>query len=86
MVDRYRLLQRAVEFIAMINAIDSLPRQPQAPDPLDCCGEGCVRCIHDIHEEAMHHYNYLLAAWKLRHPGAGPMSGTDEGEREDKPR
>ncbi|MDQ3269519.1 MAG: oxidoreductase-like domain-containing protein [Pseudomonadota bacterium] len=48
---------------------DPPPQPPPEPDPADCCGEGCVRCIWDLHDEAMERYRARLAAWKARHPG-----------------
>ncbi|HET6546201.1 MAG TPA: oxidoreductase-like domain-containing protein [Rhodanobacteraceae bacterium] len=53
---------------------DPPPRRPQDPDPADCCGEGCVRCIFDVHDEAMERYETALAAWRERHPAA-PETG-----------
>jgi len=50
---------------------DPAPVRPEEPDPADCCGEGCVRCIYDVHEEAMERYQIALAAWKARQaPGS----------------
>ena len=49
---------------------DPKPQPLSTPDPLDCCGEGCVRCIYDVHEEAMDRYRDALAAWLARHPEA----------------
>lgn len=47
---------------------DPLPQRPTEPDATDCCGEGCARCVFDIHEEALERYEAALAAWHLRHP------------------
>ncbi len=47
---------------------DPLPLPPTAPDAADCCGEGCVRCVHDVYEEALERYEVALAAWRARHP------------------
>jgi hypothetical protein len=52
----------------------SKPRKPAEPDPSDCCGSGCPRCIFDIHEEAMQRYRAALAEWKLQ-PANKPTSG-----------
>jgi len=52
---------------------DPKPVPPAAPDPADCCGEGCVRCVWDVHDEAMMRYDEALAAWQARHPGAPPV-------------
>lgn len=49
---------------------DPKPQPPVEPDALDCCGEGCVPCIYDIHERAMERYREALAAWLARHPEA----------------
>ena len=49
---------------------DPKPQPPVEPDALDCCGEGCVPCIYDIHEQAMERYRTALAAWLARHPEA----------------
>lgn len=48
------------------NPHDPAPIRPEEPDPADCCGEGCVRCIYDVHDEAMERYEAALAAWKAR--------------------
>ena len=47
---------------------DPPPRRPPEPDAADCCGEGCVRCVYDVHEEALERYQHALAAWRARHP------------------
>jgi len=51
---------------------DPRPRPPEEPDPADCCGEGCVRCIYDVHDEAVERYRAALAAWQERHPEKRP--------------
>lgn len=45
---------------------DPEPHKPVDPDPLDCCGSGCARCIFDVHDEAMQRYRDQHAAWLLR--------------------
>ena len=40
-----------------MNAPIDLPARPEPPDPSDCCGSGCVRCILDLYDEQ-------LEAWK----------------------
>jgi len=47
---------------------DPPPVKPPEPDPADCCGEGCVRCIWDVHAEAIERYEIALAAWRTRQP------------------
>ncbi|GAB2282798.1 hypothetical protein Dimus_017333 [Dionaea muscipula] len=36
-----------------------LPPPPEKPEPGDCCGSGCVRCIWDIYYEELDAYNQL---------------------------
>ena len=57
---------------ALTPGIDAAPRKPEQPDPLDCCGSGCVRCIFDVHDEAMQRYLDEHAAWAARQVG-GPV-------------
>lgn len=47
---------------------DPRPRPPSPPDPGDCCGEGCPRCVYDVHEARLERYRKALAAWLERHP------------------
>jgi Oxidoreductase-like protein, N-terminal. len=47
---------------------DPPPVRPTEPDAADCCGEGCVRCVYDVYEEALEHYRAALAAWQAHHP------------------
>ena len=48
---------------------DPRPEKPMPPEPGDCCGGGCVRCVFDIHEATLERYEAELAAWLARHPG-----------------
>lgn len=45
---------------------DPPPVRPAEPDAADCCGEGCVRCIYDIHDEKLERYRVALAQWRAR--------------------
>ena len=33
--------------------VEDLPPRPQPPEPGDCCGGGCARCVLDIYAEAL---------------------------------
>jgi oxidoreductase family protein len=48
--------------------VDPKPVRPTEPDAADCCGEGCVRCVYDVYEDALERYRAALAAWQERHP------------------
>ncbi|PIQ36273.1 MAG: oxidoreductase-like protein [Lysobacterales bacterium CG17_big_fil_post_rev_8_21_14_2_50_64_11] len=51
------------------------PTPPVEPLPGDCCGEGCPRCVYDIHEEALVRYQQALAAWQAENgEGSGAQS------------
>ncbi len=30
-----------------------LPPPPREPDPEECCGSGCERCVFDLYEERL---------------------------------
>ncbi len=62
------LLPSAPAAPAVVSA-DPPPVRPIEPDPEDCCGEGCVRCVNDRYDEAMERYAQTLAAWQVRQPG-----------------
>ncbi len=46
--------------------LDPAPAPPAEPDPADCCGEGCVRCVFDRYDDALERYQRALAAWTAR--------------------
>ncbi len=50
---------------------DPKPQRPPEPDAADCCGEGCVRCVYDVHDEALERYELALAAWHARRKARG---------------
>lgn len=35
------------------------PPPPEKPDPGDCCGSGCVRCVWDVYYEELEAYEKL---------------------------
>nr|XP_004509322.1 uncharacterized protein LOC101508710 [Cicer arietinum] len=36
-----------------------VPPPPEKPDPGDCCGSGCVRCVWDVYYDELEEYNKL---------------------------
>jgi hypothetical protein len=53
----------------MTGAADPEPAKPLEPDPSECCGSGCVRCVFDVYEESLGRYRTAHAAWKQRQAG-----------------
>ena len=53
-----------------------LPPRPEPPDPRDCCGSGCVRCIFDLHDDAVAEWERTVARLRAedaqREPAAPP--------------
>ncbi|TKY55859.1 Oxidoreductase, N-terminal [Spatholobus suberectus] len=41
------------------NPPEEVPPPPEKPDPGDCCGSGCVRCVWDVYYEELEQYNKL---------------------------
>ncbi|CAL1389839.1 unnamed protein product [Linum trigynum] len=41
------------------------PPPPEKPEPGDCCGSGCVRCVWDVYYEELEDYNktYLTSGF-----------------------
>ncbi|XP_019090599.1 PREDICTED: UPF0651 protein YPL107W, mitochondrial-like [Camelina sativa] len=39
----------------------SVPPPPEKPEPGDCCGSGCVRCVWDVYYEELEDYNNTLS-------------------------
>ncbi|XP_050226733.1 uncharacterized protein LOC126676554 [Mercurialis annua] len=35
------------------------PPPPEKPEPGDCCGSGCVRCVWDVYYEELEEYDKL---------------------------
>lgn len=36
-----------------------IPPPPEKPDPDDCCGSGCVRCVWDVYYDQLEEYDKL---------------------------
>ncbi len=49
-----------------------LPQRPQPPEPGDCCGGGCERCVIDAYEERLREWEEAVAALRARAGLAGP--------------
>jgi len=45
---------------------DVEPVAPTPPEPGDCCGDGCPRCVNDIYAEAMDRYEANRLTWRQR--------------------
>ena len=50
---------------------DPMPQPPARPEPEDCCGSGCVRCVFEVYEDARERYEEALRAWQARHANRG---------------
>jgi hypothetical protein len=61
-------LQRIRCMSAAATESDPRPLPPQMPDAAECCGEGCVRCVFDVYDEAQERYQRQLSEWLARHP------------------
>lgn len=53
------------------NPPKEIPPPPEKPEPGDCCGSGCVRCVWDIYYEELEQYNNL---YKQNDPSPKPSS------------
>ncbi|KAK9948512.1 hypothetical protein M0R45_004084 [Rubus argutus] len=41
------------------NPSRKVPPPPEKPEPGDCCGSGCVRCVWDVYYDELDEYNKL---------------------------
>ncbi|XP_020202852.1 uncharacterized protein LOC109788519 [Cajanus cajan] len=41
------------------NPPKQIPPPPEKPEPGDCCGSGCVRCVWDVYYEELEEYDKL---------------------------
>ena len=57
--------------MSLPQVVDPMPLPPDKPDPGDCCGGGCVRCVFDVYEEALERYQSELSDWRARRPAGG---------------
>ena len=62
----------------MVSKQRALP--PDPPDPEDCCGSGCSRCVWDVYYDALEAFQYSVrdaeevgmqsfACWRQGHEG-----------------
>jgi hypothetical protein len=42
------------------------PIPPEKPDPEECCGSGCERCVVDVYYEKLEQYQGELREWQRR--------------------
>jgi hypothetical protein len=47
-----------------------LPPKPVPPEPGDCCGGGCARCVFDVYDEMLERWERQVAEI-LRAAGQG---------------
>jgi hypothetical protein len=40
---------------------ESLPLRPVPPEPGECCGGGCARCVFDLYEEELARWERAVA-------------------------
>ncbi|XP_050367707.1 monothiol glutaredoxin-S6-like isoform X2 [Argentina anserina] len=43
-----------------------VPPPPEKPEPGDCCGSGCVRCVWDVYYDELDEYNKLYKSRSVR--------------------
>lgn len=48
----------------------TLPPKPAAPEPGDCCGGGCARCVLDQHAEDLERWEREVARILAEHERA----------------
>ena len=51
-----------------MSAPSDLPPKPEPPDPGDCCGSGCPRCVLDIYDEQLRAWEEAVAALRAQAP------------------
>ncbi|KAI4325583.1 hypothetical protein MLD38_030968 [Melastoma candidum] len=39
-----------------------IPQPPEMPEPGDCCGSGCVRCVWDVYQDELKAYEDIWGA------------------------
>lgn len=47
-----------------------LPPPPAEPDPGECCGRGCERCVYVYYEEALERWREKVAAIRAQRPAS----------------
>ena len=43
-----------------------LPPKPAPPEPGECCGGGCARCVFDVYEEELERWQRQVAEIERR--------------------
>ena len=54
-----------------------LPPKPEPPDPRDCCGSGCVRCIFDLYEDEFERWRETVARLSAERPDVEENPGAE---------
>jgi hypothetical protein len=60
-----------------MNAPRDKPPRPLPPEPGDCCGGGCVRCVFDIHDEQLEAWRAACARIDTEAAGGTPPAPPD---------
>ena len=54
-------------------ANDPRPAAPRAPEPWECCQQGCDPCVYDRYWDALARYETALAEWERRNKPGPPL-------------
>jgi len=46
-----------------------LPPKPVPPEPGECCGGGCARCVFDVYDELLDRWERQIAEIQARKDG-----------------
>ena len=50
---------------------EDLPPKPTPPEPGECCGGGCARCVFDMYEEDLERWERQVAEILKQRDAAG---------------
>lgn len=63
-----------------MNAPRDKPAAPVPPDPSDCCGGGCVRCVYDVYDEQLAEWRETCARIDAEAGAGGARPGPPGGD------